>query len=290
MFRIVLLLCTALAIYGQNPTPTPFVGYTSGDRNPIFCTPNQTPLHFNTLDQRMKRCVAKDTWGNLVDESSTAAFSKAVSINGWTFLGALAALPATCSVGQSMFLTTGSINAYNCTNADTWTAGTGGGSLTVQLDGAAIGTRPNLNFAAGTNTSLSASDNGTDTVTVTVNSTGGGHAISFSINAGGAVIPAGQYAGAVTTIGYNCSLSHYNLKGDGSVGSATVDVWKAASGAIPTVAGKISTTPMTIASDTKTYNAVPSDWTSTSYVPGDTFTFNVLTSTFTVLIGEIVCQ
>jgi hypothetical protein len=42
-------------------------------------------------------------------------------------------------------------------------------ATTVKVNGTAVGTRPNINFAAGTNISLTGSDNGTDTVTLTVN-------------------------------------------------------------------------------------------------------------------------
>jgi hypothetical protein len=62
-------------------------------------------------------------------------------------------LPATCSVGEFLFLTSApsGANIYGCIAANTWVAQAGGGSaaLVFSSDGAIIGTRNVANFVTG---------------------------------------------------------------------------------------------------------------------------------------------
>ena len=77
------------------------------------------------------------------------------------------ALPATCAVGDMYFLTTATAgsNLYGCVAVNTWSlqsgGGSGGGSLTVGLEGTAVGTRGINNYIAGTGILDLISDTGT---------------------------------------------------------------------------------------------------------------------------------
>lgn len=66
----------------------PFVGFTSGERDPGFCTPGSTPLHYNTMQSKLKRCVAQDTWMGVVDET------RANQPGGYPVLGSDGKVPA----------------------------------------------------------------------------------------------------------------------------------------------------------------------------------------------------
>ena len=60
-------------------------------------------------------------------------------------------LPALCTVGDMFFNTSAAAgaNLYACIASNTWAVETGGGSLTVDVDGTTVGVRPILNFVAG---------------------------------------------------------------------------------------------------------------------------------------------
>lgn len=57
--------------------------------------------------------------------SAKADATGTVTVNGWAFIGALSSTPSTCTLGQSFFLTTGSVGIYNCTATNTWTGASG---------------------------------------------------------------------------------------------------------------------------------------------------------------------
>jgi hypothetical protein len=73
-------------------------------------------------------------------------------------------------------MTTGAVASGDCAqfdaNGNVVSAGApcggGSGSITIQNGGTLIGSRPKLNFAPGSNTTVAASDNGTDQITVTI--------------------------------------------------------------------------------------------------------------------------
>jgi hypothetical protein len=75
--------------------------------------------------------------------------------------GTLAALPATCSVGETYFATDApnGNNLYGCKSANTW-ATEGSGTYTISSDGVQVGTRSSLNFVTGAGLTSTVTDTG----------------------------------------------------------------------------------------------------------------------------------
>lgn len=97
---------------------------------------------------------------NAVATGTTQDFSKAAHTLPMQS-GVLANLPGTCTIGETYFATNAPAGAdvYGCTIANTWTAQ---GTLTVESDGLAVGTRRTLNFVTGTGLVTVITDDGTE--------------------------------------------------------------------------------------------------------------------------------
>ncbi|GAB4360809.1 MAG: hypothetical protein OHK0021_04870 [Bryobacter sp.] len=75
--------------------------------------------------------------------------------------GTQAARPATCTPGELYYQTDQTVGLYHCPTQDQWAilgGAASGGSLQIQNDGAATGSRPNLNLAPGAGVSVICAD------------------------------------------------------------------------------------------------------------------------------------
>jgi hypothetical protein len=97
---------------------------------------------------------------NAVATGTTQDFSKALHTLPMQS-GVTANLPGLCTIGETYFATDApaSANVYGCTAANTWTDQ---GTLTVQSNGLAVGTRQKLNFVTGTGLVNVITDDGTE--------------------------------------------------------------------------------------------------------------------------------
>lgn len=105
-------------------------------------------------------------WGQTQVDLRTQ--SKSVDFSSASFtkpMQAGTALPASCTVGQMFFLTTGAAgqNLYGCTAVNIWSlqaGGGGGGTVTVQSGGTTVGSRSTIDFAPGLGSLFAISDTG----------------------------------------------------------------------------------------------------------------------------------
>jgi hypothetical protein len=163
-----------------------------------------------------------------------------------------AALPSSCSSGEFFFNTAAASgqNIYLCNPSNTWTqvaSGTGGGAVTSVFSrsgavAAAIGdytaaqvTNAVDATASYTNPAWISSISWSKLTAVPANVRA--RAIGSTFSGGGAAIPVGSVN--YFTIPFACTISAWSMTID--TGSATIDVWKAATGtAIPTVTNTIT--------------------------------------------------
>ena len=103
--------------------------------------------------------------------------------------------------------------------------------------------------------------------------TNGGHVLTAGFDGGGVPLLPGKVA--YMTMPYACTLAAWNITVD--TGTATVDVWKRASGtAIPTVANSITNgAPPTIAANTAVHSTAVGSWTTQAVTANDIFGFNL---------------
>ena len=150
--------------------------------------------------------AAGQTQVNLRTQSKADDFSAFSSTKPFS---ANASLPATCAVGQMLFLTTATAgqNVYGCTSANTWTLQSGGsgggGTVNIENAGTLVGSNSTLSFSGGTGITYAISNIGS--------------AISVQSNANTAVIPtiASEQSGGArvcssasgSATAYTCSLS-----------------------------------------------------------------------------------
>ena len=150
--------------------------------------------------------AAGQTQVNLRTQSKTDDFSAFSSTKPFS---AGATLPATCAVGQMLFLTTAAAgqNVYGCASTNTWTLQSGGagsgGTVNIENAGTLVGSNSSLSFSGGTGIAYAISNIGS--------------AISIQTNANTAVIPtiAAEQAGGArvcspasgSATAYACSLS-----------------------------------------------------------------------------------
>lgn len=123
MKSVLLLLFCGISVFSQT-VPTPFRGYTSADRDPVFCMPGVTPLHWNTTTNTLKRCSAENTWAAIpdsamgdppisplaygADPTGVAVSTKAIQSAGFASSYGLAATgPITSSTGITVSFETG---------------------------------------------------------------------------------------------------------------------------------------------------------------------------------------
>ena len=103
--------------------------------------------------------------------------------------------------------------------------------------------------------------------------TNGGHVLTAGFDGAGVPLLPGKVA--YMTMPYACTLAAWNITVD--TGTATVDVWKRASGtAIPTVANSITNgAPPTIAANTAVHSTAVGTWTTQAVTANDIFGFNL---------------
>ncbi len=230
------------------------------------------------------------------------------TLNGSTVK--LANIPPSAIAG-SCISSTGS-DTYTCT-VSSQLVYTNGMSMNFRATGAVCTGPATINMSSKGAKNLYASDGTSDPACTTnqdyrinydssLNSGAGGwkmpviatstaqlHSITFVIDGGGAAITTGAL-GVFGPVDFACTISRYDVTANAS-GSITVDIWKHASGTIPTSSDKISASaPITLSSAQLAQAGSLTGWT-TSVSVGDIFGGTVATSsTVQKVTATIWCQ
>jgi hypothetical protein len=175
------------------------------------------------------------------------------------------------------------------------TIGGGGGSSAggydlIEVNGTPLATETTLNFINGTSSTPVCTDVPGTSTNCTFNVSGGGtvvHAFGASFGGNGsALTPNTVY----TTIPYACTIQAWNITVD--AGTATVDLWKIATGtAVPTIANTITAAALpAISSGTAIHSTTLTGWT-TSVTANDILGVNLkVVSGATYLNIVVQCQ
>lgn len=105
--------------------------------------------------------------------------------------------------------------------------------------------------------------------------------IGFTVSNGGNVISTGKVAGYFTCP-YAGTITGYNIAADVNGGTITITTWKVATGtAAPTVSNIISTSGVSLTTNTAVHSSTTSDFTTTTVTANDIFAFAITTQSGT---------
>ena len=137
--------------------------------------------------------------------AGTTQSSAAVAHSIPAKVGAVGAIPSTCTVGELYFATdaTAGQQIYECSATSTWTQQSGGSQLAIYATGASVGTRPVLDFWAGSGILQTVSDTGTKVTVITAVDTA--QVLTPGVAQSGAPIYCKSASGSTTV--YTCLLS-----------------------------------------------------------------------------------